>query len=238
MHRASALYSQASRPIDESALIQRYNTLIDRCARKLSIRSGGVIAADDLWSAGALGLLEAARRFDEGRDVRFESFAEHRIRGAMLDELRRMDHLPRRLRSDVEGMQKARNRLSHELGREPNSEEIVQALGIDFDQLANLESLERSPIPVTEELPIASAEAAVDIKMAREQQLKLLTRAVEQLPPRLMTLLSLYYVEGMTLKEIAKALEVSEPRVCQLHKDALNRLRNALAGHDMGDLTA
>lgn len=236
MHRASTLYAQSPRPLDESALIQRYSTLIDRCARRLAGRSGGAVAADDLWSAGALGLIEAARRFDEGRDVRFESFAEHRIRGAMLDELRRLDFLPRRLRGNVEGLQKARNRLSHELGREPESEELASALGMEMEQLANLEALERSPLPIHEEMPLASAEASVESRMAREQERNMVAEAISKLPPRLMTLLSLYYVEGLTLKEISLALEVSEPRVCQLHKDALAKLRLVLDGQDIGEM--
>jgi len=235
MHRASALYGQSPRPIDEPGLIARYGSLIDRCARKLAIRSGGAIAADDLWSAGALGLIEAARRFDEGRDVRFESFAEHRIRGAMLDELRRLDFLPRRLRGNLEDLQKARNRLSHELGREPESDELATALGVDMEQLANLETLERAPLPVNEDLPLASPEVSADAKLEKDQQREMIAAAVGKLPPRLMTLLSLYYVEGLTLKEIAAAMEVSEPRVCQLHKDALSKLRLTLEGQDISE---
>ena len=105
MHRALATYaSGGGNEADE--LIQRYSALIDRVARRIAMRTGLQSAFDDLWSAGALGLLEAARRFDGGRGVTFETFVEHRIRGAMLDELRRMDHLPRRLRSRTDDLQK------------------------------------------------------------------------------------------------------------------------------------
>ena len=122
-HRAVVTYTSAGSDADE--LIQRYGTLIDRVARRITMRTGLQSAFDDLWSAGALGLLEAAKRFDGGRGVNFETFVEHRIRGAMLDELRRMDHLPRRLRSRTDDLQKARKKLQLQLGRAASTDELA-----------------------------------------------------------------------------------------------------------------
>src|SRR5262249_2847094 len=101
MSRPERAYARV--PDESSALIARHAPLIDRVARRVAARAGMPELADELWSAGAMGLLDAARRFAPGREVRFETFAEHRIRGAMLDELRRLDHLPRRLRARVKG---------------------------------------------------------------------------------------------------------------------------------------
>jgi RNA polymerase sigma factor for flagellar operon FliA len=195
----------------------------------MTLRVGMPSAFDDLWSAGALGLLDAARRFDRARDVRFESFAEHRIRGAMLDELRRMDHLPRRLRADTDRLAKARVRLSHELGREPTPEELAARLGIDLTELGEVELLALPPVPLAPDLSAASQEQAQDEQLARAQTLATLQAALATLPPRLQTLVSLHYVEGLTYREIAQILEVSEPRICQLHAEAIGRVRAQIA---------
>src|SRR4051812_907894 len=105
------------------------------------MRTGLQSAFDDLWSAGALGLLEAAPRFDAARGVTFETFVEHRIRGAMLDELRRMDHLPRRLRSRTDDLQKARQKIASQVGREATTEELAAEMKIDLEELSALEAL-------------------------------------------------------------------------------------------------
>src|SRR3569832_1115907 len=108
MHRALAPYSSASAGNEAVVLFLRYSSVIDRIARRIVMRTGLQSAIDDLWLVGALGLMEASRRFDATRGVTFETFVEHRVRGAMLDELRRKDHLPRRLRSRTDDVQKAR----------------------------------------------------------------------------------------------------------------------------------
>jgi len=227
MHRACALYANGGE--DETALIGRYGTLIDRIARRLSLRVGLPSAFDDLWSAGALGLLDAAKRFDAARDVRFESFAEHRIRGAMLDELRRMDHLPRRLRAQTDRVAKARQRLSHALGREPSTEEIARELGIELGELGEIEILSMPHMPLASNLPMAADDQPQDEQLARTEMLRGLQAAIATLSPRLQTLMSLHYVEGLTYREIADIMEVSEPRICQLHSEAVTKIRAALA---------
>jgi len=108
-HRALSRYKE--KVDDGSELIKQYAKLIDRCARAISMKIGTWNLHDDLWSAGAVGLMDAARRYDKDKDVKFESFVEHRIKGAMLDELRRMDHLPRRLRAKIVALQKASAKL-------------------------------------------------------------------------------------------------------------------------------
>jgi RNA polymerase sigma factor for flagellar operon FliA len=213
----------------ERELVLRYAPLIDRCARRLSARTGRAVAAEDLWSAGAMGLIESARRFDAARDVRFETFAEHRIRGAMLDEMRRMDHLPRRLRGDTERVERERAKLAHGLGREPTAEEIAASLGTPVDDVFEILSLLQPSLPIPEDLPQRDAESPDDA-LDRARGRETLAKAIGTLPERLRILLALYYDEGLTYREIARAMGVSEPRVCQLHADAVKRLRAELSG--------
>jgi len=230
MHVAHARYATAR--TEEGALIARHSGLIDRLARRMAARTGGAVNAGDLWSAGALGLLEASRRFDPSQDVRFESFAEHRIRGAMRDEMRRMDHLPRRLRARTEELSRARSQLTKDLQREPTSDEVAAALGLEVDEVDGLAGLEQPVLPMTWELASASEERADDLA-GRAELRRLLSAAVGTISERLQLVLSLHYVEGLTYREIAQVLEVSEPRVCQLHAEAVTKLRALLA--DRGD---
>jgi len=224
-----ALATYASSTIDADDLIQRYAPLIDRVARRIAARTGLRSAFDDLWSAGALGLLEAAPRFDAARGVSFETFVEHRIRGAMLDELRKMDHLPRRLRSRTDDVQKVKQKLAAQLGREATTEEVAQAMNVDLEELSGLEALLEPHVPLDKAThALVSGEGhepSVEEKIERAQLAKALAEGFKKLPERLQVVMGLHYVEGLTYREIAKMLDVSEPRVCQLHADGLKRLR-------------
>jgi RNA polymerase sigma factor for flagellar operon FliA len=228
MHRrALATYASATTEADD--LIQRYGTLIDRVARRIVLRIGLQSAFDDLWSAGALGLLEAAGRFDVARGVSFETFVEHRIRGAMLDELRRMDHLPRRLRSRADDLQKAKQKLSTRLGREASSDEVAVEMNIDLDEVSGIEALSEPHVSLeTVAQAAASEESGIEDRLARAQAAKALAASFQELPERLQTVLGLHYLEGLTYREIAKMMDISEPRVCQLHADGLKKLRGSL----------
>jgi RNA polymerase sigma factor FliA len=229
MHRrALATYASATTAADD--LIQRYGTLIDRVARRIVLRIGLKSAFDDLWSAGALGLLEAAGRFDAARGVSFETFVEHRIRGAMLDELRRMDHLPRRLRSRADDLQKAKQKLSARLGREATTDEVAAELNVDLDEVSGIEALSEPHVSLeTVAQAAASEEAGIEDRLARAQAAKALAASFQELPERLQTVLGLHYLEGLTYREIAKMMDISEPRVCQLHSDGLRKLRATLS---------
>jgi len=225
-----ALATYASSTTDADDLIQRYAPLIDRVARRIAARTGLRSAFDDLWSAGALGLLEAAPRFDAARGVSFETFVEHRIRGAMLDELRRMDHLPRRLRSRTDDLQKARKKLQGQLGRDASTEELAVELKLDMEEVGGIEALLEPHVPLERWAPSAeSEEGGIEDRLSRVQMVGALEQAIRGLPERLQTVLGLHYLEGLTYREIAKILDVSEPRVCQLHGDGIKKLKLALA---------
>ena len=229
MHRALATYSSANREGDD--LIAKYAQLLERVARRIVTRTGLQSAFDDLWSAGALGLVEAAKRFDGSRGVTFETFVEHRIRGAMLDELRRMDHLPRRLRTRTDDLQKAKKRLQDQLGREATVEEIASEMKVDLEEVGGIEALMEPHVPLDRLVARADDGEEMDIegRIGRTQQVAAMALEIQRLPERLQTVLGLHYLEGLTYREIAKILDVSEPRVCQLHADGLKKLKAALA---------
>ncbi len=224
MHRAHARYAAETSP--DEALVQRHGPLIDRVARRLASRTGGAVQAEDLWSAGAMGLVDAARRFDPARDVKFETFAERRIRGSMLDEMRRMDHLPRRLRAQVDRLERARTRATQRLGREAQPSELAEELGLPVEEAESLALLAQPQSSALEDL--VSSLPGADDQAQRAETSRALAEAVARLPERLQLLVSLHYVDGLTYREIARILDVSEPRVCQLHGEAVGLLRTAL----------
>ena len=233
MNRAFAKYGGTGGPAPEQELLKRYGHLLDRVSRRLSARTGHAVRPEDLWSAGAMGLIEAHRRFDAGRDVKFETFAEHRIRGAMIDEMRRMDHLPRRLRDSTDKVQKAHATLGQALQREPTIEEIAAAVGEPLEEVMEVMQLLQPAVPVQEDVAPSEAVPADEAYEAGEQR-RALAGAIGTLPERQRMVLALYYDEGLTYREIAQVLKVSEPRVCQIHGEAMKKLRVVLAEEPQG----
>lgn len=230
MHRATAAYAAHRGPDTDATLVARHARTIEKIARRIALRTGSLSMLDDLWSAGALGLIDAARRFDAARDVNFETFVDHRIRGAMLDELRRLDHLPRRLRARTEGLAKARKELGHLHGREPTPDELAEKLGVEPGELAELDALSQPALPLVPELAEPSEETPADEQLETAQLRRNLAEAIGKLPDRLQLVMSLRYVEELSYKEIARVLKVSEPRVCQLHGEAVGKLRGLMGG--------
>lgn len=226
MTRATAAYAELER--DDSALVTRYGHLIERVTTQVARKAGIPELQDELWSAGALGLLDAARRFDKTKGAKFETFALHRVRGAVLDELRRIDHLPRRLRERVDQLSRARHRLGQALGREPSADELAVDAGLTLDELATIESASQPHAPITAAAEIGADGVSPDEGLARAELSAQLAAAIAKLPGRLQLLLSLYYVEELPYRDIARLMEVSEPRVCQLHAQATAKLRELL----------
>ncbi|HWV37321.1 MAG TPA: FliA/WhiG family RNA polymerase sigma factor [Vulgatibacter sp.] len=224
--RILAIY--ANLDADAPTVVRQHAALVDRLARRMARRVGNPDVYDDLWSAGAIGLLDAAKRFDSTLEIQFEAFASHRIRGAMIDELRRMDHLPRRLRSNLDRLSAVRKELSDRGGEPPAPDQLAKAMGLSVDDLQELEALEQPPIPLDDILALRSSAPGSLELMERADLSRRLAEAVSNLPERLQLILQLYYAEELTLREIAGILGVSEPRVSQLHKDAVKKLRAAL----------
>jgi RNA polymerase sigma factor FliA len=213
-----------------SALVTENIHMAKRIAAMLARRLPPGLA-DDVQSAALLGLVEAARRFHPGRGDSFPAFAAKRVRGAVLDELRRGDMLPRRARQAARRVREAVRALEHSLGRVPRDEEIAAHLGVDIehyrDKLAGLGSVELVSL---DRVVGGALEPGADPEQSamRAAVVEKLARAREQLDPRESRILTLYYEEQMTLAEIGRLLGVTESRVCQLHTRALRRLREEM----------
>lgn len=221
-----------------------------RCiAARLARRLPSHLRLDDLTSAGYIGLVTAYRRFDRSRGDDFHAYAERRIRGAMLDELRAIDPLTRDLRFLANRIAAARRGLEARLGRIAREDEIAVALGMTLDEyrrqaakvaIGPTVSIED---PADEEgmmeLPDNNAEPADD-RIAVEQSKHVVRGAIEKLPPRLRKVVELYYGEGRTLRDIGNLLGVTESRVSQLQSEAVQKLRSICAEseHRPANITA
>jgi RNA polymerase sigma factor for flagellar operon FliA len=188
-----------------------------------------------------LGLIDAARRFDEGRGIKFETFAERRVRGAMIDALRR-DAWPRGVRRVRRELEAAREALRRELGAEPTLADLAKRVGADESRLertivrintiestsplANNESLDSASLPA---VLVPSEPPAPDMLYERNQTRDRVRTALAQLPPRERHIVHLYYFAEATMKQIGEAIGVNESRVSQLHARAMERLRTLMA---------
>ena len=225
------------------ALLHDNLSLVHHVARKLLRRLADDADLDELVSAGTLGLMSAAESFDPSRGLAFSTFAVPRIRGAMLDELRRQDHVPRSVRRKTREMGQARESLMHALGRAPSNDELAGALGVDRETLfrwsADVENAVHLPLdghtrvtqdesPTRAEL-LGSDVELPDERMTREEQVTALRDAMLELDDQQRTVLALYYFENLRSREIGELLGVSESRVSQVRARALGVLRAALS---------
>jgi RNA polymerase sigma factor for flagellar operon FliA len=209
---------------------------IEKVARRLARRLPAHVEIDDLISSGVIGLMEAAERFDPNRVDRFEAFAEFRIRGAMLDDLRSRDTLSRDMRRLSNELRDATRRLEAQLGRTPDHEEIAKRLGVGVDELyARQQKLSGSSVVGIDDagpdlLERTGDQSALDPFEAasRRELLGRLVNGISDLPEKMQQVLSLYYCDNLNLKEIGTVLGVTESRVCQIHGEATRRLRDTL----------
>lgn len=234
MSGANVLWQKYLEAKDEGLLAElavRYLPLVRLHAGRLAMGLPSHVNREDLVQSGVLGLMEALQRFDPSRGVSFETFAGRRIRGAMLDELRRLCWLPRSLVSRMRQLDEAHAALAARLGREPAEEELAAEMGLEPAELRKLTAqVNNCALLSLEEALFAipanpGPETFTLETMAGEEEKERLAAAVEALPERLRLLLSLYYREELTLKEIGMVLGISESRVCQLHARAIAKLR-------------
>jgi len=209
---------------------------IEKVARRLARRLPAHVEIDDLVSAGVIGLMEAAERFDPKRVDRFEAFAEFRIRGAMLDDLRARDTLSRDMRRLSNELREATRKLESELGRTPDQEELAETLGLNMNQLhTRQQKLSGSQVVGIDDAGPDFLDRTTDVTSpdpfevtAHREALGHLVAGIDGLPEKMQQVLSLYYCENMNLKEIGEILGVTESRVCQIHGEATRRLRETL----------
>ncbi len=230
-------------PQQKDKLIMEYAPLIKFIAQKIAVRLPSNIELDDLISSGVIGLMDAIEKYDPTRDNKFKTYAEFRIRGSILDELRAQDWVPRSVRDKAKLLDRTIGELETELGRSPEDEEVAAKLGMTMDEFYDLVNQVRpvSVLSIDERATFSNVDKKSILSILEGAKLnnpfnqlnsksvkEVVTRAIEELPERQRLVLSLYYYEDLNLKEIGKVLRVTESRVSQLHAQAVARLRAKL----------
>src|SRR5579875_1221829 len=240
------------RPELRDDLIMRYAPLVRLVVGRLGIPSTGLLEAGDLLSHGMIGLINAVDRYDPSRGVRFEAFATARIRGAVIDQLRALNWMPRAAVSRVRQIEGAMAKLEQQLGRPASELEVAGELAVSLTRyrqmlmeaaitILSLDTplitlMQEDEFPTLGELLEDQATPGPAEQLEMKERLALLATALDRLPERERLLLSMYYNEELTMKEISKVMGVSESRVCQLHMQAIMRLRSAFnAGRQEGE---
>jgi RNA polymerase sigma factor for flagellar operon FliA len=228
-------------------LILTYAPLVKYVAGRLGSGLPAHVDEGDLVSYGLLGLIGAIERFDPDRDIKFETYAISRIKGAIIDELRALDWVPRSVRARARDIERAIGELESKLGRAPTDEEIAGKIGITVDELEeSLTDISRSSIAALDELWTMSGEGGDQVSLldtledtdgpnpqdalAQTELREALGEAIARLPEREKLVVTLYYYEELTLREIGEVLGVTESRVSQLHTKAILRLKARLVG--------
>lgn len=223
--------------IDKQQQITEFTPLVKRIANHMIARLPGSVEADDLIQVGMIGLMEALNRYEEMPGAQFETYAQQRIRGAMLDELRQLDWLPRGARKAMRQIETAINALQQRLGRSPSERQIAEELGVSIHsyqqmlfeargvQLIHYEDFSDEEDDDFLERNCADDGADPLAALLDSDLRQILIGAIENLPERERTLMGLYYEQELNFKEIGAVLGVSESRVCQMHSQAVGRLR-------------
>lgn len=229
---------------NREAVIEEYAPMIKYVANRIAMRLPPHIEVDDLISVGVLGLIDAIDKYDSSRGAKFKTYAEFRVRGAILDELRSMDWVPRSVRQKASSMETVVRKLQNKLGRPPEDDEIADEMGISLDELFNaLNETKSMPILSLEDLGIAKdsgeqqslleclagkGDADPQTHFRLVELKEIIAKAIDNLPEKERLMISLYYYEELTMKEIGEVLGITESRVSQIHSKAVFRLRNKL----------
>ncbi len=212
-------------------LVESFGQKVKIVAWRLKAKLPNHVSIDDLMSSGSLGLLESLGHFDARQQVKLETFVENRIRGAMLDELRRQDWFSRGLRKNIRIVEQACHRFEQEHGQSPNQEELLRATGLSERELEQAqEALEHQVLVSLDQLePHKEPKNSHDEAFAETLHQELVTKLsdyIQDLTAKEQLVLSMYYDEELTMKETAEVMDITEGRVSQLHSQALKKLRS------------
>lgn len=234
-------YSKTGKSTLRDQLIIEYSQLVKLVAGRLSMYLGNNVEYDDLCGYGVFGLIDAIDKFDYNKNVKFETYASLRIRGAILDQIRKMDWIPRSLRQKQKKIDAAMAKIEIEKGRMATDEELAQELGITLDEYNDWQGQTKATnlVSLDEYTETAGNEGKMDAignprfeqpedVVEKEELKKMIVEAMSLLTEKERSVVTLYYYEEMTLKEISLVLEVSESRVSQLHTKALLKMKTKL----------
>lgn len=227
----------------KDSLIMKYASFVKYVAGRIAVNLPSNVEFDDLVSYGILGLIDAIDKYDTARNVKFKTYAKTRIRGAIFDELRLLDWTPRSIRQKARKLEKAYAKLEGKLGRDATDEEIAEFLKIDISELHKLfDETKKSLLLSLDEIFYDDEEGSSrfdfvenqksdnpQLKIEEAEAKRILADAISKLSERERMVITLYYYEDLTSKEIGKILGVSDSRVSQLHTKAILRLRGRLA---------
>ncbi len=236
-------YQKNKTPEIREQLILEYAPLVKLVAGRLSMYLGYNVEYDDLVSYGIFGLIDAIDKFDMSKDVKFETYASLRIRGSILDQIRRMDWIPRTVRQRQKKIDEAMREIEMETGKTATDEQIAERLGVSGDEYTDWQSqMKVTNVVSLNEFVEQGTEPAMDAKtnshfaqpedVVEEAELKeVLAETLTMLTERERMVITLYYYEDLTLKEISKVLDVSESRVSQLHTKALAKMKTKMGNY-------
>jgi RNA polymerase sigma factor for flagellar operon FliA len=228
-------------PAYRDQLITEYLPYVKRIVQRLAVHLPSTVDIDDLMNVGVIGLIQAVDRYDPRRDNKFMTYAIFRIKGAVLSELRARDFLSRSNRRKIRELESAYLRLEQKLGREADDHEIASELGVDLEQVYRTKQMSSISFISLEELGVSSKDEKEKLlsylinndddalNMTKLKELKeAMAQAIKQLPEKERQVISLYYLEELTMKETGKVLGITESRVSQIHSQAILHLRTKL----------
>jgi len=245
MNRTDLSHTQSTTtgaPSDRERLIKEFAHVIRSMAHRLAFRLPAYLDAEDLISVGTIGLMDAMDKYDSKREAKFKTYAEFRIRGAMLDEIRSMDWIPRSVHERITLLQKTYSELLNRHGRPPTDEEVAVELKMSLPELDDFLTRSRGAIVVSlDDLGVQDPDGHKIVSMltdtsqpdplatlVNERERKVLGSAIQELPEKERLVLTFYYFEELTMKEIGNLLKVTESRVCQIHSKAILHLKARL----------
>lgn len=232
-YSATEEFHVPSTPIDENALLQRHQIMVKRVVNQLRVHATSHCSIEDMQQIGLIALIESGRRYGNVDDPNFAAFAVCRVRGAILDELRRLDWRSRKTRQDAHELNDVTRDLTRKFGRQPTDAEIIQALGTDEkDYYARQNAALAGELQSLDQLLEAGMDNSLDHYydgMEHEHIRRSLDSAIKKLTKRDQLLLTLFYQHELNLHEIALVLGLTPPRICQLHKQALEQLNLYMA---------